>query len=315
MHVAICIVGFRNPHDIVECLAALEGSTYADFEVVICENGGAEAFAALAEAVPAKLPGGQSVRVVDAQDNLGYAGGINVCMAAAPEADAWWVLNPDTVPDAAALAHLCARLAKGGCAAVGSTIHDAGGRVESRGGRWNPWLARAVSIDNGLRVGDPPGAIASAEQLNYLSGASMLVGRAFVERVGVMREDYFLYAEEVEWCLRAVQAGLKLGLAADANLLHRQGTSTGSVRDVRSRGRMPVYLDERNKILVTRDRYPGRLLVACGASFVLLFLRFARRGAWAQLGYGLSGWLAGIRDERGPPPWLGVGRGAAVSGE
>ena len=315
MHVAICIVGFRNPHDIVECLAALDRSTYARFEVVICENGGAEAFAALTRTVPGKLPGGQSVRVVDAHGNLGYAGGINLCMAAAPAADAWWVLNPDTVPDSAALAHLCARLEKGACAAVGSTIHDAGGRVESRGGRWNAWLARAVSVDNGLRLGDPPGAIASTEQLNYLSGASMLVGRAFVERVGVMREDYFLYAEEVEWCLRGVQAGLKLGLAADANVLHQQGTSTGSVHDVRRRGRMPVYLDERNKILVTRDRYPRRLLIASGASFILLFLRFARRGAWAQLGYGLSGWLAGMRDERGPPPWLNAGRGAAVSGE
>ena len=92
MHVAICIVGFRNPHDIVECLAALDRSTYAGFEVVICENGGAEAFAALTRTVPGKLPGGQSVRVVDAHGNLGYAGGINLCMAAAPAADAWWVL-------------------------------------------------------------------------------------------------------------------------------------------------------------------------------------------------------------------------------
>lgn len=304
MHVAICIVGFRNPHDIGECLGALALSNHTDFEVVICENGGDEAFAALVQALPGGLPDGQAVRIVDARGNLGYAGGINRCMAETPDADAWWVLNPDTVPDAKALTHLCARLAKGGCAAVGSTIHDAGGRVESRGGRWNAWLARAVSVDNGLRVGDPPGAIAAGEQVNYLSGASMLVGRAFVEGVGVMREDYFLYAEEVEWCVRGVQAGLKLGLAPEANVLHRQGASTGSVHDVRSRGRMPVFLDERNKILLTRDRYPSRLVVAAGAAFLFLFLRFARRGAWAQLGYGLTGWFAGLRNERGPPPWL-----------
>jgi GT2 family glycosyltransferase len=132
----------------------------------------------------------------------------------------------------------------------------------------------------------------------------MLVGRQFIERAGLMREDYFLYAEEVEWCLRGIQRGVKLGLATRANVLHRQGTSTGSVHDIRSRGRMPVYLDERNKILVTRDCYPGRLVVAAGAAFALLFLRFARRGAWAQLGYGRDGWLAGLRNERGPPPWL-----------
>jgi GT2 family glycosyltransferase len=274
--------------------------------VIICENGGREAFDRLVQTLPPKLAGGQTVRATDAGRNLGYAGGINLCVAGAPDADAWWVLNPDTVPDPAALAHLCARLQAGGCAAVGGTIHDADGRVESRGGRWNAWLARAVSVDNGLRLGEPAGPIAASEQVNYLSGASMLVGREFVDRVGLMREDYFLYAEEVEWCLRGVQGGLKLGVALDANVLHRQGTSTGSVHDVGSRGRMPVYLDERNKILVTRDRYPARLVPAACGAFALLFLRFARRGAWPQLGYGLSGWLAGLRNERGPPPWLSV---------
>lgn len=306
MHVAICIVGFRNPHDIAACLQALDSSTHTDFELVICENGGREAFEVLVQTLPSELTGGQSVRIVDAGGNLGYAGGINRCLAETPAADAWWVLNPDTIPDPTALASLCARLARGDCAAAGGTIHGADGHVESRGGRWNAWLARAVSVDNGLRLDEPPGPFAAAEKVNYLSGASILIGRAFVERVGVMREDYFLYAEEVEWCLRGVQDGLKLGLAPEANVLHRQGTSTGSVQDIRNRSRMPVYLDERNKILVTRDRYPGRLVVAASAAFALLFLRFARRGAWAQLGYGLSGWAAGLRNERGPPPWLSV---------
>ncbi|MGH6964184.1 MAG: glycosyltransferase family 2 protein [Phenylobacterium sp.] len=306
MHVAVCIVGFRNLHDITECLAALAVSTHTDFEVVICENGGPEAFAALVAAVPQRLAGGQPVRLIDARSNLGYAGGVNLCMAATPEADAWWVLNPDAVPYPEALERLSARLAKGGCAAVGGTIHDASGHVRSRGGVWNAWLARAVSLDDALTLDDPLGAVAAQERLNYISGASMLVGREFLERVGPMREDYFLYCEEVEWCLRGVQAGLTFGIAPEAYVLHDQGTSTGSALDVRDRGRMPVYLDERNKVLVTRDRYPGRLVVAASASFALLFLRFGRRGAWAQLGYALSGWWAGVRDERGPPPWISV---------
>jgi GT2 family glycosyltransferase len=279
-------------------------STHADFEVVICENGGAEAFAALEQAVPARLTTDQAVRLIDAGSNLGYAGGVNLCMAETPDADAWWVLNPDTMPDPMALERLCARLAQGGCAAAGGTVHGPSGHVQSRGGRWNAWWARAVSVDDGLHLSDPLSAVASDEKFNYLSGASMLVSRGFFERVGPMREDYFLYGEEVEWCLRGVQAGLKFGLAPDAKVLHQLGASTGSVPDVRRRSRMPVYLDERNKILVTRDRFPGRLLVAAPAALILLILRFARRGAWAQLGYGLTGWFAGLRNERGPPPWL-----------
>jgi hypothetical protein len=54
---------------------------------------------------------------------------------------------------------------------------------------------------------------------------------------------------------------------------------------------------------LTRDCYPRRLPIAAAASFLLLFLRYARRGAWRQLGYGLSGWVAGMRNRRGAPDW------------
>ena len=132
----------------------------------------------------------------------------------------------------------------------------------------------------------------------------MLVGRRFLEGVGPMREEYFLYAEEVEWCLRGAARGMKLGIAADARVLHYQGASTGSVTDITKRARMPVYLDERNKMLLTRDLFAIQMPIAAAAAFVLLFLRFARRRAWRQLGYGLAGWFAGLRNERGKPAWV-----------
>jgi GT2 family glycosyltransferase len=303
MHVAICIVGFRNPADIANCLAALSRSTYADFEVVICENGGAAAARTLAERIPGACEGGQPVRILTAEGNLGYAGGVNVCLRAAPDADAWWVLNPDTRPDPAALEQLVERLARGDCAAAGSTIYYADGKVQGRGGQWRPWLARAVGLDYGKALDAPPSVDLEA-RLWYLSGASMIVTRGFVDQVGKMREDYFLYGEEVEWCLRAREAGVRLGLAPGSNVLHQQGTTTGAARDMRQRTKTPVYLDERNKMLLTRDHYPLRLPVVAVTALVMLCLRFGKRRAWRQLGFALCGWAAGLANRRGKPPWL-----------
>jgi N-acetylglucosaminyl-diphospho-decaprenol L-rhamnosyltransferase len=303
MHVAICIVGFRNFDDIQACLAALTKTAHADFEVVICENGGPAAFAALSR-LPQGFPGGQKTALIQAADNPGYAGGVNLCMDQTSTADAWWILNPDTLPDPQALSRMCARVAKGDVEAVGCTVHDASGRVASRGGRWNPWLARAQSIDHGAQI-STSAASGEAGPISYLSGASMLVSRAFVERVGKMREDYFLYGEEVEWCLRAVAMGERLGVAADANVLHQQGTTTGSVSQMSQRTRMPIYLDERNKLLITRDCFPGHLPVTTLGALIMLFARFARRGAWAQTGYALQGWWSGVRNQRGKPAWIG----------
>jgi N-acetylglucosaminyl-diphospho-decaprenol L-rhamnosyltransferase len=303
MHVSVCIVSFRNPNDVVSCLGGLAKSSHGDFEVVICENGGRSAHQALADHIPTILPSGQPVISFPAQSNVGYAAGINLCMNRTPYADAWWILNPDTVPDVDALAHLTGRLASDDCAGVGCTLYGTSGRVESRGGRWNRWFARAVSIDRGASLDAPPSQ-SSGDRVSYLSGASMLVGRGFVERVGPMREDYFLYGEEVEWCLRAASLGVVLTVAPTAKVMHRQGTTTGSVPDLHNRSKISVYLDERNKLLITRDQFPKILPISALGCVVMLVLRFGRRGAWAQLGYALQGWWSGLNNQRGKPTWV-----------
>jgi len=304
MHVAVSIVSFRNPDDVLRCLRALELSTHADFEVVVCENGGRAAFDVLRNRLPDRLTGGQPVKLVLAERNLGYAGGVNRCMQTAPGADAWWILNPDTQPDPTAMSLHVQRLAVGDCDAVGSTIYLPDGRVQSHGGRWTACLARAESIGHGSSLSTAPNPRFIESRQNYLNGASMMIGRGFLETVGPMREEYFLYCEEVEWCLRGVAMGMRLGFAPDARVLHYAGTTTGSYDEITKRPRMPVYLNERNKMLTTRDRFPALVPVAALASLALLFVRFGRRGAWRQVGYGLSGWAAGLANTRGAPSWI-----------
>lgn len=306
MHVAVCIVAFRNVDDIVSCLGALGSSSHRDFEVLICENGGEIAFDAMQDRLPAALPDGQPVRAVCASQNLGYAGGVNVCLQETQSADAWWVLNPDTLPTPDSLARLVARLEAGDCDAAGNTVYLPDGRVQSHGGRWRSWLARAVSIGHGTAHGGVVDQRAVEREQSYLNGASMMIGRRFLTTVGPMREDYFLYCEEVEWCLRGLKQGMRLGYAPGADVLHEAGTTTGSYDHIRSRPRTPIYLGERNKMLTTRDCFPLQLPIAAAAALALLCLRFGRARAWRQLGYALSGWAAGLRGERGPPRWLDV---------
>jgi hypothetical protein len=303
MHVSVVIVGFRNTGDIQRCLAALERSTHADFEVVICENGGGAAYAALTAALPAQLAGGRPVAILRAETNLGYAGGVNRCLAASPHADAWWVLNPDTEAGPDTMARMVARLQVGDCEAVGCTVYLPGGQVQSYGGHWQGWLGRAVSIGRGEPIGHPDPATIELRQ-NYLNGASMMISRRFLEVTGPMREDYFLYCEEVEWCLRARARGLRLGFAPDAPVLHHYGTTMGDQRDYRRGRPLPEYLGERNRLLLTRDCFPLRQHVVILSGLVILLYRYTRRRAWRSCGYGLRGLWAGVMGERGAPAWV-----------
>jgi N-acetylglucosaminyl-diphospho-decaprenol L-rhamnosyltransferase len=304
MTITICIVAFRNADEIAACLGALAKSTYTDFDVVVTENGGEAAYADLLRTVPQVLAGGQKVECLLAPGNLGYAGGVNHCILARPDSAGWWVVNPDTQPEPQALSALMERLSKGDVHAVGSMLYHPDGKVQAYGGWWRPALGRPISIGQGSKVSDPVDAAAIEARMNYILGASLLVDRVFVDQVGLMRDDYFLYCEEVEWCLRAVAQGFKLGFAPASRVQHGQGGTTGSADPIHKRPKLPIYMDERNKIHTVRDTGGWRLLTAAPATLALLTMRYAPRRAWKQWGYAAAGWWAGIRGIRGVPAWL-----------
>jgi N-acetylglucosaminyl-diphospho-decaprenol L-rhamnosyltransferase len=304
MHVAVCIVGFRSPDEIGACLDALDQQTWSNFSVVICENGGERAFDELSARFGQRKVGAKPLCLMAAPDNPGYAAGVNRAISASGTAEAWWVLNPDTEPAPTCLAALVARMERDGVGIVGGSIVGADGRLQSCGGRWRSALARVESIGHGWPADTPVDAAAIEPYLDYQCGASMLVTRSVVDRVGLMREDYFLYCEEVEWCVRAKDAGFALGLAPDAIILHHQGSTTGSGGAVRRRSRLPIYLDERNKINIVRDLRPWQLWTAIPAALALAVLRYGKALAPRQMGYALSGWLAGVRNLRGKPAWF-----------
>src|SRR3546814_18211211 len=77
----------------------------------------------------------------------------------------------------------------------------------------SPWFARAVSIGHGRKLSDQIDPDAIESSINYITGASILVSRAFLKATGPMREDYFLYCDEVDWCLRA-RANGQIGRAS-----------------------------------------------------------------------------------------------------
>jgi GT2 family glycosyltransferase len=72
----------------------------------------------------------------------------------------------------------------------------------------------------------------------------MLVRHQAIERVGGFDEGYFMYCEEIDWCLRMRQAGWQIWYTPDAEIVHHVGASTRQ-----SAGPMLVQLH------LSRDRF------------------------------------------------------------
>lgn len=222
----------------LRCVAALQRSRYRDLRVLVVDNGsGAEEVARLRAAAP---------RVVESGGNLGYAGGNNagIRTALAEGADAIWIVNPDAVVGRGALRHM-ARLASGSVGIVGSRILAAGkdpATLESFGGRieWDAG-ARSVLIDSGRHA--PRWVRGRVRRVDFVHGASMLVRREVFDEVGLLPEEYFMYFEETEFCLRAGRAGWEVVVSPWADVVHHSSRAEGLP------GEVYVYYFVRNRLL------------------------------------------------------------------
>lgn len=324
---AVVIIGFRNKDDIVGCLEHLSQTREPEHAVHICENGGSAAFDTMVSALlemggeiaydpatphPATIirtrvirlnANGVLVYVHEASGNIGYAGGINAVLdyiKPDPNWDSVWVLNPDTEPAPDALIALKRRAEAGGYGIVGSRIvlmHN--NKIQMYGGRWRAWMARGYNIGLGADRDAMPDVSAVESEMDYVCGASMYIIRPFIEKVGNMDESYFLYAEEVDWCMR--RGDFKLGYAHDSIVRHSHGATIGSNHSRKDRSSFSVYLDERSKLLLTRRFYPTAFPLIV-LSTLILTTQYAKQGAWKNFGVALQGWLSGVRGETGFPP-------------
>ena len=106
------------------------------------------------------------------------------------------------------------------------------------------------------------------EQMDYVVGASMLVSVDFLQEVGLMNEDYFLYFEEIDWAMRS-SGRYCLCYAPDSYVYHKVGGSIGTSSHPASKSQLCDYYTLRNRLVFTRKYYsyalPAIYLGLCGA--------------------------------------------------
>ena len=171
--------------------------------------------------------------LIETGSNLGFAGGNNVGIRYARQhlkADYFWLLNTDTLVDPGSLTALVDRASRNEkIGIVGSSLiyYWEPSKVQALGGASLDLLTTRIHhIGAGSSVDLIPNDGSEVEsQMAYVVGASMLVSREFIEKVGLMCEDYFLYYEEIDWTLRAM-GKFGIGYAPNSKVFHKVGGSS-----------------------------------------------------------------------------------------
>ncbi len=227
-----------------------------------------------------------SVVLVDAKDNLGYAGGINIgCRLSETlwNSDFFWLLNNDCLVAPDALSIMLTKMQDNLETLVcGCTIldYDRPDRVQSYGGSWYSMrTGRGWSI--GLNeIYDPQFKDTEAEDLiNYVSGAAMLIRALTLNSIGYLSEDYFLYNEEIDLSL-SLSSRKNLGVSVQAKVYHKVGSSIGTDKGDRIGSQLSTFFQARSKLIFASKHVPHYLplvwLTLLARSFKLFMSSYSR---------------------------------------
>lgn len=218
----VILVNWNGWADTLACLDSLDRLTYSETTVLVVDNGsGDDSVARIRAARP-------DVRLLESGANLGFAGGNNIAIRAALDegADYVWLLNNDTVVEPDALTALVDALeADPAAGAAGSkiTYFDRPGVLWYAGGDFTPQgPVRHRGIDE-----PDAGAYDTTEETGFITGCSLLLRTSVLAKVGMMRDEYFLYWEEadLDWRIRAT--GYRLLYVPGSVVRHKVGASLG----------------------------------------------------------------------------------------
>jgi N-acetylglucosaminyl-diphospho-decaprenol L-rhamnosyltransferase len=266
--VAMVLVTYESAEDLAACLGSLPAAAGPhELEVVVVDNASRDASAEVARRL--------GVKVLENPANLGLSRAID--LGAAATAAPWLLLvNPDTRLAPGSLVRMLETAGADptiGC--VGPHLRNSDGSEYPTGRRFPSILVGAVHAALGtVWPGNPATRryhLADLDRsrpvrVDWVSGACMLVRREAYEAAGRFDAGYFMYFEEMDFCLRLAKAGWRVVYDPGAEVTHILGGST------RSAPYRKVWNHHRSALRFYRRRYAGdpRLLLLPVVALFLL---------------------------------------------
>jgi len=226
---SIVVVNWNVRDLLRRCLDSIYKAGALRLEVIVVDNASSDGSA---EMVRAEFP---AVVLFSNAQNVGFPAGNNQGFAAA-RGRYVMTLNPDTEIVGDALTRMVAYLAAhGDVGALGPQLLNSDGSVQSSRRRF-PTFATALFESTWLQGIAPHGVLARytmddrpagmTQEVDWVTGACILVRRDALESVGGFDEALFMYSEELDWCKRIKSARWKIVYLPEAKVIHHTGKSS-----------------------------------------------------------------------------------------
>jgi len=294
LSVLVVIVNYRTPSLVVECLRSLKDEVldHPGAQVMVVDNDSRDGSPDYITNAISSEGWSSWARVLSSPINGGFSFGnnfaIRTSLSSELKPDCFWLLNPDTIVLPGALKGLTTFLTKNPEAGI------CGGGINEQDNTPWPFAFRFPSIISELERGLGLGLASRLlkpwmvrrqmldvpERVDWVCGASMMVRSEVFQRVGLMDEDYFLYFEETDFCLKAQRAGYQCWYVPESRVVHIAGQSTGVTSKTTTPKRLPGYwFDSRRRYFVKNH---GRVYAMLTDLVWMLAFTFGRFRRWLQ---------------------------------
>jgi GT2 family glycosyltransferase len=240
---SVVIPNWNGAHHLPTCIDALRAQTYPRVEVIVADNASTDGSR---EFLAAQYP---DVRVVALAENRGFTGACNAGMTAA-QGDFVALLNNDTEVDpgwVAAVVDAFNRHPEAGLVASKMRLFDQRDRFHTAG---DLYRVDGRLANRGVWEQDK-GQYDQEEYVFSACGGSSAYRRSMLDEIGLLDDDFFFSAEDMDLAWRAQLAGYRCVYAPNALVYHRLAATGGGVT--------ASYYDGRNMIWILIKDYPAAL--------------------------------------------------------
>lgn len=231
-HLSILVVSYNTKKMTLECLASVfEQTRLTNFELIVWDNASSDGSPeAISEAY------GSRVRFIKSDKNLGFATANNRAAEIAT-GDYLLLLNPDTIIlDGAidVLATFADQFPQCGIWGGRTLFKDGSLNSSSCWGRQTVWslFCQATGLSvlfKHTSVFNPEGMGGwnreGVRAVDIVSGCFFMIKSELWAALGGFREEFFMYGEEADLCLRAKKLGAAPRVTSDATIVHYGGAS------------------------------------------------------------------------------------------
>ena len=219
----IILINYNGYKDTIDCVNNLKKINYKNYKIIVVDNASSD------DSVEILNEELKNCTIIKSKKNLGFAGGNNlgVNYALDHKADYILLLNNDTIVEPQFLNNMLNSFS------IGSKIGIVGCKIMYYsqkniiwyGGGYIDWF-KFIGVHYGMRQIDK-GQCDNKKEIDFVTGCCMLVKREVFEKVGLLSEDYFMYFEDVDFCVKVKNAGFVMWYNPEAIIYHKVGLSSG----------------------------------------------------------------------------------------